>query len=103
MIKTPHNANDFIHVDDIAEALDLIVHKNVPTGIYNLGSGQSVPVWKVCEYIEKAMGREPIWAKRLREIEVQPTANFWADMSKTTRVLGWSPKMDIEEGIVKRR
>lgn len=99
MVKTPHNANDFIHVDDIAEALDLMVHKNIPTGIYNLGSGQSVPVWKVCEHLEKAMGREPLCAQRLREAEVKPTADFWADMSKSVSVLGWRPKINIEEGI----
>ncbi len=99
LVKTPHNANDFIHVDDIAEALMLMVHKDVPTGIYNLGSGRSVPVWKVCEHLERAMGRELFCSKRLREAQVQPTADFWADMSKTTHALGWSPKIDIEEGL----
>jgi nucleoside-diphosphate-sugar epimerase len=99
MVKTPHNANDFIYVDDIAEALGLLARKNVPTGIYNLGSGRSVPVWKVCEYLEKAFGRQSLCARQLREVKVQPTADFWADMTKTTSALGWSPKVDIEEGI----
>jgi len=99
MVKTPQNANDFIYVDDIAEALILAVHKNIPTGIYNLGSGRSVPVWKICEYLEKAMGRQPVYAQQLREVKIQPTADFWADTSKSTSVLGWVPKIDIEEGI----
>ena len=98
MVKTPHNANDFIHVDDIAEALGLIVYKDVPTGIYNLGSGQAVPVWKVCEYFEKALGRQPLYAKQLREVKMQSTANFWADMTKSAKALGWKPRIDIEEG-----
>jgi nucleoside-diphosphate-sugar epimerase len=25
--------------------------------------------------------------------------DFWADMTKTTKTLGWSPKIDIAEGI----
>ncbi len=98
-VKTPGNANDFIYVDDIAEALALAVRKNVPTGIYNLGSGQSVAVWKVCESIEKAMGRQPEFAKQLQQINIQPTANFWADMSKFNSVLGWNARINIEEGI----
>jgi len=98
-VKTPHNANDFIHVDDIAQALNLMAQKKVATGIYNLGSGQSVPVWKVCEYLEKAMGKGTLSANRLREMAVQPTANFWADTAKTSSALGWSPKIDIEEGL----
>ncbi len=98
-IKMPHNANDFIHVDDIAQALGLIVRKNVPTGIYNLGSGRSVPVWQICEYLENALGRQPLYAKQLREVKIKPTADFWADTSKSASVLGWTPQIDIEEGI----
>jgi len=99
LIKTPYNANDFIHVDDIAQALGLIAHKNVPTGIYNLGSGRSIPVWQICEYLEKVLGRQPLYAKQLREIDLQPTADFWADTSKSATILGWSSKIGIEEGI----
>jgi len=99
-VKTPHNANDFIHVDDIAEALNLMVHKkNMQTGIYNLGTGKPTKVWEICEYLEKALGKSPIWSKQLRDMKVESTANFWADMSKTTDALGWSPKISIEEGL----
>jgi nucleoside-diphosphate-sugar epimerase len=99
MIKTPSNANDFIQVDDIAAALAMFTQKNVPTGVYNLGSGQSVPVWKVCEHLEEAMGRKPLYAKQLHELEVKPMADFWADMSKSTQVLDWHLKINIQEGI----
>ena len=99
MVKTPQNANDFIYVDDIAQALSLMAHKNVPTGIYNLGSGQSVPVWKACEHLEKAFGSQPLWSKQLREVKMQPTADFWADTTKSESVLGWRPKINIEEGV----
>ncbi|MBF0570608.1 MAG: NAD(P)-dependent oxidoreductase [Candidatus Omnitrophica bacterium] len=98
-VKTPLNANDFIYVKDVAEALVLAARKEIPTGIYNLGTGVSVPVWKVCEHLEKSMGRDPLYAKRLREAHVQPTANYWADMSKSAGTLSWSPRIKIEEGI----
>jgi nucleoside-diphosphate-sugar epimerase len=98
-VKTPHNANDFIHVDDIADAMNLMVHNKVPTGIYNLGSGKSVPVWKICEHLEKAMGKEARFAQQLREVKTQPTADFWADTTKTASILGWKPRIDIEEGM----
>jgi UDP-glucose 4-epimerase len=99
MVKTPHNANDFIHVEDIAEALSMAAHMDVPTGIYNLGSGRSVPVWKVCEYLEMAMGNQPLYANQLRELKIEPTADFWADTSKSSTVLGWKARTGIEEGI----
>ena len=99
MVKMPHNANDFIHVDDIAEALGLIMRQKIPTGIYNLGSGQSIPVWKVCELLEKAMGRQPLCAKQLHDSKIQPSADFWADTSKSASVIGWRPKINIEEGM----
>jgi len=99
MVKTPHNANDFIHVDDIANALVLMAQKRIPGGIYNLGSGQAVEVWKVCEYIEKAMGRDAVNSRRLRELEAQPTVNFWADGTKINQAIGWKTLIDLEEGI----
>ncbi len=98
-IKMPYNANDFVHVDDIAQALNLFVHQNISSGIYNLGSGRSTPVWQVCEYLEKALGRPPLFAKKLQEVKQKPVVDFWADMSKTSKALGWSPKIGIEEGI----
>ena len=38
-IRTPSNANDFVYVDDVADAMIHLVYREVPSGIYNLGTG----------------------------------------------------------------
>jgi nucleoside-diphosphate-sugar epimerase len=98
-IKTPMNANDFVYVDDIAEALALAVRKDIPSGIYNLGSGLATPVWKVCEELELALGHTPVRAGELKAGNVPATASFWADMAKTSSALGWSARTGLSEGI----
>jgi len=98
-IKTPHSANDFVHVDDVAEGLLLALRKEIPTGIYNLGFGRSTPVWKICEIIEKSIGKEASFAAELRNTKVQATNDFWADTAKATSILGWRARIGIEQGI----
>lgn len=100
-IQTPSNANDFIYVDDVADALLRFLYTNVETGIYNVGTGSATPVWKICEMIEHSLGRKLSCASNLKKIDKPATANFWADISKTTSVLKWQAGTGLEEGIQK--
>jgi len=99
MICTPWNANDFIYVDDVSEAIMRTVRNDTPTGAYNIGTGTATHVWKVCEELEKALGREPVQAVALEAVDAKATANFWAEMSKTDTILGWQAKTNIGTGI----
>ncbi|MBU4201492.1 MAG: NAD(P)-dependent oxidoreductase [Verrucomicrobia bacterium] len=99
VVKTPANANDFVFVDDAAKALLLAAKKDVLTGIYNVGTGWACPVWKVCEILERSMGRKPEYAQQLRASTAAPTAEFWADMSKTEKILGWRAGVSLEQGL----
>ena len=99
IIKTPLNANDFIYVEDVAEALVQAAHQEIPTGIYNLGTGIPVPVWKICEDLEMAMNRVPRYAEEMKRSSVQPTANFWADVSKIKSILGWTYRNSLAIGL----
>ena len=36
--------NDFIHIDDIAELIKILIRKKIKSGIYNVGSGNVVSV-----------------------------------------------------------
>ena len=43
-IKNPNAKNDFIYVEDLAEALADLTEKKVKTNVYNIGSGQLTAV-----------------------------------------------------------
>jgi nucleoside-diphosphate-sugar epimerase len=98
-IQTPSNASDFVYVDDVADALLQIIRYNTITGIYNLGTGGTVPVWKVCEIIERSLGREPSCSIYMKSIDSTVTADFFADTTKTTSFLNWCASTSLEEGI----
>jgi nucleoside-diphosphate-sugar epimerase len=98
-VKTPLNANDFIYVKDIAQALVLAAHQELATGIYNLGTGISVPVWKVSEMLEDGMGLSKKFSGEMKCSTVPASADFWADTSKVEAALGWSPPTSLAEGL----
>lgn len=84
-------ARDFVHVDDIAEAvLAALRCSHIGIEIFNLGSGSSIAVHELVSLAVCVSGREA----RRGEI-----ADVVADVSKAVAVLGWAPGIPLEEGI----
>jgi dTDP-6-deoxy-L-talose 4-dehydrogenase (NAD+) len=99
-IQTPHNANDFIYVDDVADAFMSMVDQNADSGIYNLGRGKSCTVYDVCKIVEqKIMNSSCLTENMIQQASAEQTVNFWADISKAKKALSWEPKIEIEDGI----
>jgi UDP-glucose 4-epimerase len=100
-LKNPGNANDFVYVNDVAEAFTLAVTREFQSGIYNLGSGECTSVLEVCRTAERVMtGRETL----TRQFESgtlckESTVEFSADYRRTQNELGWSPTTNLEEGL----
>ena len=101
VIKTPHSDIDFIHVKDVAKALiKMVRERNGTIDIFNIGSGSSIPVWKVCEIVEETMGIEPRTSEFLRSCDIpKEVSSFWADLTLIKSTLGWRPEITIREGI----
>jgi UDP-glucose 4-epimerase len=99
-IKTPMNKNDFIYVEDVARAFAIAVDADLPSGVYNLGSGTSTSVYDICKIVEKQfIGNGLISEQVLENGQSTETVNFWADMEKTERALIISCDTSLEEGI----
>lgn len=84
-------SRDFTYVTDIAAAVYAAAASAVSGEIMNVGSGTTVPVNRVVELLGGKVVHVP---KRPGE-----PAQTFADISKVKRLLGWSPKIGIEEGI----
>ena len=82
---------DFTYVTDIAEAVYAAAASQVSGEIMNVGSGATVSVNRVVELLGGEVTYVP---KRPGE----PDQTF-ADISKVRALLGWSPKVGIEEGV----
>jgi len=98
-IKTPHAKNDFIYVEDVVRALDLIIQKCTKSAVYNIGSGYSTSIHEivdlVCQYYDVSYSTVP------NDNNEKKLSNFWADVSKIKNDTGWKPQVTIENGIQK--
>jgi nucleoside-diphosphate-sugar epimerase len=87
---------DFTYVDDIA-AGTVAGLKPLGYEVINLGGDRPVKLSAVIERIGQLTGRTP-------EIEYRPAhpadvEATWADIQKARQLLGWSPRVAVEEGL----
>ena len=98
-IKTPLNKNDFAYVGDVADAIAKAVDTDLPSGVYNLGSGTSTSVYDICRIVEKQLlGNETISKQVLTNGQQDKTVDFWADMEKS-KMYDFSMTTTIDTGI----
>ena len=99
-ISTPRNKNDFVYMGDVARAVAKAVNTNLPSGVYNLGSGYATSVYDICRMVERhLLGTEIISKQVLENGQKEETVNFWADMEKTEHALNMSCDTGLNEGI----
>ncbi|MCL7398613.1 MAG: GDP-mannose 4,6-dehydratase [Thaumarchaeota archaeon] len=89
---------DFIHIDDVVEAfirsLDTPLNE---TAVLNVGSGRPFKI------IELARMMIRLYGLNVEPIHVPPrpgdVRGSYADISLAKRLLGWNPKISLEEGL----
>lgn len=94
---------DFNYVDDVVEALLLVASDEKCNGkVYNLGSGKPISVGEVAKLIVEIAGTGKLefiaYPQEMKAIEV---GDYYADISKIQKTVGWSPKTDIRAGLKK--
>jgi UDP-glucose 4-epimerase len=88
---------DFTYVDDVVEA-NLLALKYPHSDIFNVGTGRSVSINETVELLNKKMGTsiKPTYKANTIKNYVKETL---ADTSKAKSALGFSAKVNLEEGI----
>lgn len=93
-----NESRDFIHVTDLANfVLTLIAHKHIAAHVYNVAGGRESSIADVAGLLVKALGVDTRISFEGKANEGNPD-NWKADISEMTK-LGFTPKMDMEEGI----
>lgn len=87
-------SRDFIYAEDAAHAIAKLLFADYDDTLL-LGSGTMTSVARVVELMREISGCPIISQKR----EVTGPSEFQADISTLQRVIDWSPKISIEEGI----
>jgi UDP-glucose 4-epimerase len=99
LLKDPSPKRDMLFVDDLIEAYIKTMNYDKNTyDIFNIGSGKSYSVKEICHTIIKNINPniEVTFEGKRRRDEID---NAVADISKAKKLLNWSPKISLEEGI----
>ena len=90
---------DWTYVDDIVSGIIASVDKNYPEEIFNLGCGRKEELMDFVSMIEKALGREG--KKEFLPMQKGDVRASLADISRAQKMLSYSPKTTISQGIPK--
>ena len=86
-----NQSRDFVHVSDVTNAFLLAAETSISGERFNVGAGNPVSINHLVELLG---GKVTYIPKRPGEPEVT-----YADISKITRLLNWSPKVSFEVGV----
>lgn len=95
---TGKQTRDFLYIDDLIDMLVRVATSKVKNEAFNCGSGTYNSINEIADLIQKIM-------KKKAKIEILP-AQFekkqtLADINKPKKLLGWKPKVSLEEGLKK--
>jgi len=92
-------SRDFVHVEDVCWAFRLALESDSPDGkVLNVGSGKPVSVMQVAELLVDMLGGSvrPAVTGQYRLGDIR---HCYADLTQVSDALGYSPKVDINEGL----
>ena len=110
-----HHERDFTYIDDIVEGVARVTDRppapdpawrgddpdpassSAPYRLYNIGNHQAVPLLRMIELLEAALGRTA--TKNLLPMQPGDVPATYADVESLTQAVGFAPSTPIEEGI----
>jgi len=88
---------EFLHVDDCADALVYLLKTYSDEQHVNVGSGEEISILALVHLIAKVVGFRGGVCRDLSKPDGTPRKLMSADR---LRAMGWSPRMDLEAGIM---
>lgn len=91
------SGRDYTYIDDILDGIVAAMENPFPFEVINIGSDNPVRLGSLVSTIEGLMNVKA----RLEHLPPQPgdLKMTWADISRARRLLGYQPKISLEEGI----
>jgi len=93
---------DFLYVDDCVDAILLAAGEDTAPGeVLNVGGGEPTTFREVAERLSSLTGARWEFAPFSPERKAQEPGDFYSDISKIRRLLGWRPKTPLSEGLTR--
>ena len=104
-IKNFMNGNDYIYIDDVTQIFLKVMDLNIPSGIYNVGTGKSVKVYEIFSIAEKIVNKtnylDQIQYSLQNQNNKKKSIDFWSDITKTKADFNHNKFISTELGIKK--
>lgn len=91
---------DFVYIDDVISAIELIMKKSIGLESYNVGTGKSFSISDICNLVSKSLGQKTQIKSSKTQIRRNDVPEIRSDCSKLKN-LGWNSKINIADGIQK--
>lgn len=93
---------NFIHAEDVARAVETIVHKGEINNIYNIGTNNEYSVMEIADMLIKKLKPNEKIEDWIEYVEDRPFNDFrYAINSQSLRNLGWKEEITFEDGFNK--
>lgn len=89
----------FTYIDDIIDGTVAAIENPMRYELFNLGGGETIELMRYIELIEEFMGEKA--EKNMIKLQPGDVVATVADISKAKKMLGYDPKVTVEEGIEK--
>lgn len=96
MFGDGNQRRDFVYIEDIVDQMILMAHSTVHGEAFNCGSGTNTSINELLQIICNLIKKDIVPNRAPSQFE--PTSTL-ADISKAERLLGWKPKISLEEGL----
>jgi dTDP-L-rhamnose 4-epimerase len=94
-------SRDFIHVSDIVQGLLLAMDRpEADNEVFNLGTGTSTSIGEVAELLIEQLADGDIEPQVLHQFRAGDIRHCYADITKARRLLGFEPRVSLQEGMV---
>jgi dTDP-L-rhamnose 4-epimerase len=91
---------DFVHVHDVAQACRLAVEVDGANGeVFNVGSGKNYTIREIGEKLAQVLGKDEIEPEITAKYRAGDIRHCFSDISKARRVLGYEPRIALDEGL----
>jgi dTDP-glucose 4,6-dehydratase len=98
MYASTNNRREWLHVDDHCRAIEQILQKGREGETYNIGSGEEATIEQIADRILELLGK-PASLKTIVPDRPGHDRRYLLDSRKIQRELGWSPTVDLDEGL----
>lgn len=90
---------DFTYIDDIVEGTQAAIDLGADYEIFNLGNNRPISLLYLIQLLEEALGKPAI--KQMLPMQAGEVTETFADIEKSQRMLGFTPSVSLEEGILR--